>query len=96
MKTILVDMAKVDEFVHSYVMKDSTKILNTELMKYYHKVFDFHKTNKKEFLESFDFYLSNPAYAKDMFDSIAVESRRVKEQINKIPIDTSKLAPKNL
>jgi hypothetical protein len=77
MKLVLRDVLMAEEFVQSYVVKDSTKKLADETIRLYNQVFKIHSIRREQFLKSFDYYLSKPYLAKEMFDSLSVQMRRV-------------------
>jgi hypothetical protein len=76
MKLVMKDVLMAEEFVKSYVLKDSTKKEDEETIKLYNQVFKLHNTNRQQFLKSFDYYISRPYLAKEMFDSLSVQMRR--------------------
>jgi Domain of unknown function (DUF4296) len=81
MQAILQDLTRAEEFVNTYVLKDTTKKHKDECMQWYHKVFSIYHTDSKLFLKSLDYYLSTPKVARDMFDSISTQSRRIQANV---------------
>lgn len=71
MKQIVFDMIRVDEYVSSYLVKDSSINLQKERLNLYNKVFALHNTSKDQFYNSFKYYQQHPDQQKVMFDSLA-------------------------
>ena len=77
MKELVFDMARADEFVNSYVMRDTSLKPKEQHIKMYEQVFLIHKTNHDEFYRSFKYYQEHPDLNKALFDSINVYSKKL-------------------
>lgn len=75
MKSVLWDMAQVDEFASVYIHETPEKIKDKSLLMY-QKVFVLHKILKDEFAVSYTFYKSHPLQEKILMDSLLQFSTR--------------------
>ncbi len=73
MEVVLKDLMMVDEFVTSYVSKDTTKNQKAERLRRYEQVFALHKTSREQFKKSLEFYKQKPRLMKDVFDSLSTK-----------------------
>ncbi len=76
MKKIVFDLLRADEYVSSYVFKDSSLDRKQETIKMYEQVFLIHKISKTEFYNSYRYYQEHPDKHKLMFDSLTNWSSR--------------------
>jgi hypothetical protein len=81
MEKIIWDLVQADEFVQSFMLKDTNKInINAERYKLYEQVFRLHNTTKEQFKKSYDYYASRPSEGKVIFDSLSAKAnRRIQE-----------------
>jgi hypothetical protein len=87
MREVLWDLARVDEFVNTFVrVSDSAK--RAESARLYNEVYKIHETSKPEVDKSFTFYQSRPDLLQPILDSL---SRRevIMRQIYERKIDTA-------
>jgi Domain of unknown function (DUF4296) len=73
----------VDQFINTYVAKDTAKNLQEESIHYYEKVFRLHKTTKEQFEKSYRYYQSRPELAHVLFDSISAQAARRRYEVFK-------------
>jgi hypothetical protein len=78
MKSILWDMAQVDEFV-GFNIHGVPQKLKSESISLYQKVFILHKVSKDEFVKSYAFYRSHPVQEKILMDSLYQFSTRQRQ-----------------
>lgn len=92
MQNVMWDLMRVDEFVSSYVMKDSSLNKKEESNKLYEQVFKINSTTKEKFIESMLYYQSRPDLLKTIADSMRKNQHKVLEEQfekNGIKVDTS-------
>ena len=97
MQEVLWDMIRADEFLVSYVIKDTSVNRKTESIKLYEKVFDVHSISKSTFEKSFKYYQLHPENLQPIIDSLNV--RKTDQEIGlPLPIDKDfqKPAPNRL
>ena len=86
MQEVLWDMIRADEFLISYVIKDTSVNRTTESIKLYEKVFDVHDISKSVFEKSFKFYQLHPENLKPIMDSL--NARKADQDIiDSLPLD---------
>ena len=84
MERVIWDMVQADEFVQTFVLKDSNKVnVNAERYKLYEQVFQLHNTNKDQFKKSYEYYASRPAESKALFDSLSAKASRRMQDVYK-------------
>ncbi|TDH18308.1 DUF4296 domain-containing protein [Segetibacter sp. 3557_3] len=71
MKKIVFDLLRADEYVTSYVFKDTSFNRKQETIRMYEHVFLVHKISRDEFFKSYQYYQEHPDKHKVMFDSLA-------------------------
>jgi hypothetical protein len=76
METILWQLLQTDEFLNSYVLKDSATNADKERMQHYNEIMRLNKTTQQEFKKSYDYYMAHPSVSKAMFDSISARGNR--------------------
>ena len=79
MQSVLWDMLRIDQFVITYVAKDTVLNKKQESIKLYEQVFRIHKISKEQFQKSLDFYQGRPDLLKVMLDSIVNKQRTMME-----------------
>ena len=84
MKLVIWDLAKADEFILNYKMKDSIITKEDESIRMYNQVLDIHSIDEAEFKKSLNFYENNPLLLKAVFDSLNVMDQY--EERNKIKL----------
>ena len=82
MQSVLWDMLRVDQFVVTYVAKDTGLNKKQESIKLYEQVFRIHKTSKEKFQKSLDFYQNRPDLLKVILDSIFNNQRTMMEKLH--------------
>lgn len=80
METILWQLLQTDEFLNSYVLKDSTTNADKERMQRYNEIMRLNKTTEQEFKKSYDYYMAHPSISKVMFDSLGVRGNRLRTE----------------
>jgi Domain of unknown function (DUF4296) len=84
MEKIIWDLVQADEFVQSFVLKDSNMVkVNQERYKLYEQVFRLHNTTKEQFKKSFDYYAARPTEGKIIFDSLSAKGNRRMQDVYK-------------
>ena len=71
MEKVVWDIMQVDQYVNSYISRDTLKDLNKERLQLYLKVFQLHKISKEDFNASVKHYASKPDLMKVIFDSLS-------------------------
>ena len=94
MQEVLWDMIRADEFLVSYVIKDTSVNRKTESVKLYQKVFEVHDISKSAFEKSFKYYQLHPENLQPIMDSL--NARKSDREIGETPLiepDIQKPAP---
>lgn len=81
MGSILFELNMAEEFVSSYVTRDTTKNKNVEINKEYQKIFLMHDVTEKQFKESYDFYKAHTDIYKNLMDSVNARAQRRRTEI---------------
>ena len=76
MEKVVYDILKVEEYVNTFVAKDTTLNVKKQRSTFYAEVFKLHNTNRKEFYSSYKYYQQHPDMQKALFDSISAEAGR--------------------
>lgn len=76
------DIIRADEFVTTYIMRDTSLNKENENFKLYNQVFSIHKITENEFKKSLSYYESRPDLMKIILDSLS-NKRYVEEQNEK-------------
>lgn len=76
MGSILFDANMAEEFVASYIAKDTTRNKDVELQKEYQKIYLLHDVTEKQFKESYAFYKAHPPVFKVLMDSLNARAQR--------------------
>lgn len=79
MYKLIWDLARVDEYVSSFIAKDSAVDQRMERIRLYEQVFSVHGTSQEEFRRSMDFYQGRPDQLKLMMDSLRAYERKMLE-----------------
>lgn len=79
MEKVAYDLLRVDEYVTTYVAKDTTADIKMKRSIFYEQVFNLNKTSRKEFFTSFKYYQRHPDLQKELFDSLtaAVDKEKI-------------------
>ena len=86
MQEVLWDMIRADEFLVSYVIKDTSVDRKSESIKLYEKVFDVHDISKSAFEKSFKYYQLHPENLQPIMDSL--NARKSDREVGEsLPID---------
>ena len=94
MQEVLWDMIRADEFLVSYVIKDTSVNRKAESLKLYQKVFDVHDISKSAFEKSFKYYQLHPETLQPIMDSLnARKSDRENSETLPLEPDIQKPAP---
>ena len=92
MQEVLWDMIRADEFLVSYVIKDTSVDRKTESIKLYEMVFDLHDISKSTLEKSFKYYQQHPEILKPIMDSL--NARKTSADIgDPVPIQDSLQKP---
>lgn len=83
MKETIWDLAQVDEFAATYLIRDSSKNIHKESLVLYQKVFALHKISNDEFTKSYAFYKSHPLQEKILMDSLSQFSGRQRDAVQR-------------
>ena len=70
MKEIMWDMIRADQYVSTYLLKDSAKKKKEESVKLYEEIFHIHGITKEQFKKSLDYYSAQPDRIKPILDSL--------------------------
>ncbi|MBA2498769.1 MAG: DUF4296 domain-containing protein [Chitinophagaceae bacterium] len=84
MQIVLWDMIRADEFLVSYVLRDTSLNRKMESLKMYEKVFELHEISKVTFERSLKYYEQNPKILKPIMDSLHSRADK-RELIDAIP-----------
>lgn len=93
MKETIWDLAQVDEFAATYLIRDSARNVHKESLIMYQKVFALHKISNDEFARSYAFYKSHPLQEKVLMDSLSQFSGRQRDGVQRY---VSPILPKRL
>lgn len=89
---VLWDMMRADQFVTSFVIKDTSLNRIQESIRLYNDVFRIHHTDKAQFARSIKFYKNNPDLFKPILDSLDKRKGRImQESYNSAARDSLKL-----
>jgi hypothetical protein len=88
MENIIWDMVQADEFISTFVQKDSAKVnVAAERYKAYERVFAIHNINRAQFKKSYDYYAARPGFTRKIFDSLSSKSqRRIQDTYKKMEV----------
>lgn len=86
MEKILFELNMAEDFVMTYIAKDTTKNRDAEIKMEYHKVFMLHGVNEQQFEESYDFYKKNPDIFRVVMDSLNAKAQRKRNEIYATPM----------
>lgn len=86
MGTILFEANMAEEFVASYVAKDTTKNRDVELQKEYQKIYLLHNITEEQFKNSYSFYKANTQIFKVLMDSLNARAQRRRTDMYKLPL----------
>jgi len=84
MGRILFDMNMAEEFVNTYVTRDTSKNKNIEINKEYQKIFLMHNITEKQFTTSYDFYKAHTELYKTMMDTLNARAQRKRSQLYQV------------
>lgn len=76
MEKVVYDLLKTEEYINTFVAKDTTVNIKMKRSIYYEQVFKLHNTNRKEFFASYRYYQQRPDIQKNLFDSLLALSGR--------------------
>lgn len=86
MGTILFEANMAEEFVASYVVKDTTKNRDVELQKEYQKIYLLHDITEEQFKKSYAFYKAHTDIFKVLMDSLNARAQRRRNELYKMPL----------
>ncbi|WP_276500457.1 DUF4296 domain-containing protein [Terrimonas pollutisoli] len=79
MREVVWDMSRTAEFLNGFVFnKDSSIDKIAESEKWYNKVYQLHKTTKKEFERSYSYYQSHPDLMRELLDSLSKKTMPIR------------------
>lgn len=81
MGKILFEISMAEEFVNSYVAKDSSRNKEIEIQQEYQKIFLLHKISEPQFKKSYEFYNAHPAIFKTLMDSLNDRGQRSRNRL---------------
>lgn len=84
MGTIIFEINMAEEFVNSYVARDTLKNKNVEINKEYQKIFLMHDVTEKQFKESYDFYKAHTDIYKSLMDSVNARAQRRRTELYQV------------
>lgn len=76
MGNILFEVSMAENFVNSYLAKDSSRNRESNIQQEYQKIFALHHITEEQFKKSYDFYRSNIDIFKVMMDSLNARAQR--------------------
>lgn len=76
MGRVLFSLSMAEEFVNTYVAKDSFRNKEQELQKEYQKVFLLYKVTREDFEKSYEFYKTHPDIFRVMLDTLDARGQR--------------------
>lgn len=85
MGNVLFEITMAEEFVNTYVAKDSSKNKDIEIQKEYQKIFLLHSITEAQFKKSYDFYRSHTGIFKIMMDSLNARAQRARNDLYRMP-----------
>lgn len=85
MGNMLFEISMAEEFVNSFVAKDSSKNKEAEIQKECQKIFLLHKVTELQFKKSYDFYRSHTGIFKTMMDSLNARAQRNRNELYRMP-----------
>ncbi len=83
MQHVTYDLIRIDEFVNSFVIKDTLVNIKKKRSELYEEVFKVNKTTRKEFYLSYKYYQQHPDIQKGLFDSLYENISRKKVALEK-------------
>lgn len=84
LQKVVNDLIKVDEFLNSFVYKDSTINIKNKRSSLYEQVFKVNNTTRREFYSSYKYYQQHPDLQKKIFDSLYETLNRKKMEVIKV------------
>ena len=81
MGKILFDISMAEEFVNSYITKDSSRNKEAEIQREYQKVFMLYKVTEAGFRKSYAYYNSHPLIFKTLMDSLNARGQRARNKL---------------
>lgn len=81
MGNMLFEISMAEEFVNSFVAKDSSRDKDVEIQKEYQKIFLLHNIKEEQFQKSYAFYRSHPDIFKTMMDSLNARAQRERNEL---------------
>lgn len=84
MQKTVYEIMQVDEYINTFVAKDSSVNLKSKRSIFYEQVFKFNNTTRNEFYISLKYYEQHPEIQKILFDSINAEANRKKVEMPKV------------
>ena len=81
MGNVLFEISMAEEFVNSFVAKDSSRDKDVEIQKEYQKIFLLHNIKEEQFQKSYTFYRSHPDIFKTMMDSLNARAQRERNEL---------------
>ena len=91
MQAILWDMIRADEFLVSYVLRDTSFNRKTESLKMYETVFEVHDISKATFEKSLKYYQQHPKVLKPIMDTLQARNE-MKEILPPVPLEESEIS----
>jgi len=76
MKSVLWDVMRAQSLAREIALKDSTVDLAIKTKSLTQKVFEIHKIDSAQFIESYNWYMKHPTHLKLIFDSMYVQKER--------------------
>lgn len=85
MGNMLFEISMAEEFVNSYVAKDSSKNKDIVIQQEYQKIFLLHNVTEDQFEKSYKFYKSHINLYKEMMDSLNARAQRARNDLYLMP-----------
>jgi len=90
MQAVLWDMIRADEFLVSYVLRDTSFNRKDESIKMYETVFKLHDITKSTFEKSFKYYHQHPKILKPIMDTLQAWNTD-RDIIQPVPLDEEEI-----
>lgn len=85
MEKVVYDLMQIDEYLNTFVIKDSSVNIKEKRSIFYDQVFNLNNTSRKDFYSSYKYYQQHPDKQKILFDSLLAKGNRSKNENPTIP-----------
>ena len=80
MQKIVYELMQTDEYLNTFVVKDSTADIKKKRSLFYGEIFKMNNTSRKEFYISYRYYQQHPNIQKALYDSLYEQATRKKDE----------------